>query len=255
MEGVPAGYELVEEWSSRTSRLSRFRPPGGGRPELVVKVCERWGEIDARTSFESARRLAAAGGAGGARVIEFTTWCPSPPALVSEYVGGEELGELVRRAGGSDIEALEARMAAAGALLALVHRLPIPAGAQPKSARRVRCRPVLWAGDFAVYTFRVADTGELVYVEPPSKLRVVPAHRDMAWFLFSVSSLLPGRRRLIGRLRRAFIRGYLDGWPGIPWGLLDDLRLHAHMLRRRRDVRNRRLWSRASSALQPRSSQ
>jgi len=240
MDGVPAGYELVEEWSSRTSRLSRFRPPGGGRPELVVKVCERWGEADVRTSFESARRLAAAGGADGARVIEFTAWSPSPPTLVSEFVGGEELGALVRRAAAGEVEALAARMAAAGALLARAHRLPIPAGARPKSPRRVRHRPVLWAGDFAVYNFRVADAGELVYLEPPSKLRVVPACHDLAWFLASVGSLLPGRRRLMRRLRRAFVRGYRDASPGAPWGPLDELHLHAHLLRRRRAVRNRR---------------
>lgn len=242
MEGVPPGYERVEEWSSRTSRLSRFRSAGGGRPDLVVKVCERWGEADARTSFESARRLAAAGGADGARVIEFTAWSPSPPALVSEYVGGEELGALVRRGAAGDVEALEARMAAAGALLARAHRLPIPAGARPKSARRVRRRPVLWAGDFAVYNFRAADAGELVYMEPPSKLRVVSAYHDLAWFLASVSSLLPGRRRLVRRLRRAFVGGYRQASPGARWGLLDALRLHAHLLRRRRGraLRNRR---------------
>jgi rhamnosyltransferase len=241
MEGVPPGFELVEEWSSRTSRLSRFRSAEGDPAELVVKVCDRWGAMDARTSFESARRLAALGGAGGARAIEFVAWSPSPPTLVSEYVGGEELSALVRRAAAGDVEALEARMAAAGALLARAHRLPIPAGARPKSARRVRRRPVLWAGDFAVYNFRAADAGELVYMEPPSKLRVVSAHHDLAWFLASVRTLLPGRRRLVRRLRRAFVRGYRRSSPGAPWGLLDDLRLHAHLLRRHRGraLRNR----------------
>lgn len=242
------GYDLVDEWSSRTSRLSRFRSSSHLPPEVVVKVCERWTGADARTSFESARRLAPLA-AARARVIEFVTWSAEPPALVSEWVGGEELATVVRRspaAGGADLEAL---IAAAGVLLGRAHRLPIPEGARTKPEGRKPRRRVLSAGDFAAYNFRLDGAGSLVYIEPPSALRVVSAYRDLAWFVASLHALLPER----GRLRRALGRAFLGSYRaavGTPWGLLDEVHLRAHVLRRRRaGARRHRRIERAARSL------
>lgn len=234
LEDLGADYDVVDEWSSRTACFSRYRSPTRRPADLVVKVCERWTEIDARTSFESARRLAALRCAGGARVLEFIAWSSVPPALVSEFVDGEELGQLVRRTKAFGAEDLGNLMFAAGDLLGNAHALPVPAGARPKSGGRVFRRPVLCAGDFAAYNFRVERKGGLVYMEPTSKLRLVSAYRDLAWFLGSVNAPAGFPRRVTHQLHRCFIRGYRTATPAAPWGPLDELLVRIDLHRRRR---------------------
>lgn len=235
-----ADYVLVDEWSSRTARFSRYRSSTRRPADLVVKVCERWSEIDVRTSFESARRLAALQCEGGARVLEFIAWSSVPPALVSEFVDGEELGELVQRTEALRAEDLGSWMFAAGDLLGNAHALSVPADAKPKSGERVFRRPVLCAGDFAAYNFRVDREGRLVYMEPTSKLRVVSAYRDLAWFLGSVNAPAGFARRVTHQLHRCFIRGYRAATPAVHWGLLDEALLRIDLRRRRRGKALRR---------------
>lgn len=240
LEDLGADYAVVDEWSSRTARFSRYRSSTRRPADLVVKVCERWSEIDARTSFESARRLAALECAGGARVLEFIAWSSVPPALVSELVDGEELGELVRRTEAARAEDLGPLMFAAGDLLGNAHALPVPSGAMPKSGGRVFRRPVLCAGDFAPYNFRVDREGGLVYMEPNSKLRLVSAYRDLAWFLGSVNAPAGVPRRVTHQLHRCFLHGYRTATPAAPWGPLDELLLRIALQRRRRGKALRR---------------
>jgi hypothetical protein len=232
---LAAEYVLVEEWSSRTSRLSRFRSAARRPAELVVKVCERWKPEDAGTSFESARRLTGLAPDGRARVIEFVAWSAHPPALVSELVAGEELSALLRGAGDRDATDVGMLVTAAGELLGRAHRLPIPDGATMKRPGPPPRRAVLSVGDFAAYNFRLDDDGHVVYLEPPSKLRIVAAYRDLAWFLASVRALLQGRPRLVRQLRRYFVDGYRRG-SRASWGPLDDIQLRLHVLRRRRGM-------------------
>ncbi|HEX2163255.1 MAG TPA: hypothetical protein VHM02_04850 [Thermoanaerobaculia bacterium] len=237
VDELAAGYELVEEWSSRTSRLSRFRAAGRRPEELVVKVCPRWTAAEARTSFEAARRFAPLAGER-VRAIEFVAWSEEPPALVSEYVAGEELGALLRRATPAAAAELRGLVAAAGGLLGRAHRLPIPSGVPTKPPGRRPRRRVLSAGDFASYNFRLDAGGTLVFLEPPSALRAVAAYRDLSWFLASLDPLLAGRRGLARSFRRAFLAAYRAAC-GAPWGPLDALHLWLHLWRRRRAMARR----------------
>lgn len=246
LEELRRDYVLVEKWSSRTSRLSRWRSTTRQPSELVVKVCDRWESTDARICFESARRLASLEGSGRARVVEFLAWSASPPALISEFVGGEELGALVQKTAGHEEIALGEFVFAAGELLGHAHLLPIPVGAKPKAPRQSFPRPVLSAGDFAPYNFRLDSQGRLVYLEPPSKLRIVSAFHDLAWFLASIPALVPGRAGLRRQLQRNFVRGYRGAMVDRSWGPLAEVYLQLYLLRRRRGstLRSRRLSQR-----------
>lgn len=238
-EALGRDHSLVAEWSSRTARFSRYRAADGGPSDVVVKVCERWSEADVRTSVESARRLAAHRGAASARVLRFVAWSPAPPALVSAFVPGEELRRLVRQARQEgDLAAASRWVRAAGGLLGGAHGAPPPPGVRAKSARQALRRPVLSAGDFAAYNFRLDERGEPVYMEPPSRLRLASAYRDLAWFLASIDPPSPPPFHR-GRLARDVLAGYAAS-AGRRWTALDELFLRLHVETRRRAKRTRR---------------
>lgn len=58
---------------------------------------------------------------------------------------------------------------------------------------------MLSAGDFAAYNLRLDGSGRLIYMEPPSKLKVVAAYRDLAWLLESLGGAADAFRRDVVR--------------------------------------------------------
>lgn len=227
-----AGYLLRQEWSSRTARFGRFgrdeRPDGN----LVVKVCDRWTASQVQAAVASSQRLAALDDPTGRwRTLRFIAASEDPPAVLSEAVHGEELKALLRSASVEDLDRLHGTMAAAGELLGLVHAA-LPVRDAAVSGRRGG-RRVVSAGDFAVYNFLIEPGDRLVYMEPPDRERVVPASRDIAWFLWSLRSWTPAALRSAG-LRRSFRAGYRRGPGGAgAWTAADDLRVELTLLRRR----------------------
>lgn len=240
---------LVERWQSRTASLFRFgKDSEPGIRDVVLKVSPTWTVDHVRSIAENSALLEGLKCQGA--VVRVVAQDVERRAVLFEYVEGIDLVAVVETQlrDGAISDAL-ALFRGAGELLAAMHDHPpyqMEAG-DPEDWKKLGSvvrRKVLCAGDYACYNLRVATfDSAVVLLEPPAWQRVVPVHRDLAWFLYSASRFSGAASPAVAEaMQSAFIDGYREAVrSGDTWGIKDELVLDLARSRMNLAKRNLRL--------------
>lgn len=262
---------VVDRWEKRRSGSTFVRVTAPLLPtDLVCKVDPHWEPGASERVYQASRELReilALGGLGEDRSPAPVAWTENPEMLVMTYIEGTDVVSILRDpqhgAWADEARLLRSWMSEAGAMLAAFHeRAQADADASAAGAdvrtlcRRLRLggrtsatlhelmavpgRAAASYGDFGPGNLMAGDDGVVRLIDPPTRPRFAPVHRDLAHFLFETTRQLAGHgytrtrpvRGWTRTLRRAFLEGYSDNASGGPLTPADYALIHAYETRR-----------------------